>query len=112
MSEISTIKRLQKELDEACKRAGDRWKQYDAERQNHDITKRDLRISLRIIKELVEYHEGRAIGAGLPSGICPEHTRAIRFLDRTVVVPLSNGSDQGHLPAEEASTNRTDEIGG
>lgn len=30
------------EADEACKRAGDRWQEYEAERQDHNITKREL----------------------------------------------------------------------
>lgn len=52
------------EADKACVRAGDRWKQYDAERQDHNITKRELaalqqasdkyRMALDVIKNMAE----------------------------------------------------------
>jgi len=51
--------------------------------------------------EVFIFNEGTSVENGF--NFCP-------YCGRPLI--QSNASDQGHLPAEETSTNRTDEIGG
>lgn len=45
------VEREKAECDKAHKRAGERWKELDAERQDHAITRADLAAAVEVLRE-------------------------------------------------------------
>jgi len=71
------VKSLQRQLTEAEKRATERWHMYDAERQNHNITKKNLRMAI----DALEYY--------LDNGDCHNAITRAENAIKAIVLPQS-----------------------
>lgn len=89
------VKSLQRQLTEAEKRATERWYMYDAERQNHNITKKDLRMAI----DALEYY--------LDNGDCHNAITRAEEAIKAIVLPQSIWEQAGLSEPPDILSNPT-----